>query len=172
MRQVGDSWLTPACRIEEAARRRFVVARQALPVGTLVAVFGGRVVDLDTLRAMPPARRRYAIQVEEGLYQVSMHVGLAEQINHSCDPNLGFRGPVSLFTRRPVAAGEQVTFDYAMCDGTPFDEFECHCGARTCRGRVTGEDWRRPELWRRYPSEMSPYLAGRIRQLIASTRVA
>ena len=52
-----------------------------------------------------------------------------------------------------------------MCDGTPYDEFECACGTSLCRGRVTGEDWRNPELWERYAGHFSPYLERRIKAL-------
>ena len=31
--------------------------------------------------------------------------------------------------------------DYATADGSDFDEFSCECGAKNCRGKVTGNDW-------------------------------
>ncbi|MDX6770811.1 MAG: SET domain-containing methyltransferase [Elusimicrobiota bacterium] len=65
--------------------------------------------------------------------------------NHSCDPNAGFLvagdGRVALSARRPIAAGEEVTWDYAMAeadfleDGVP-ESFECRCGAARCRGVI------------------------------------
>jgi hypothetical protein len=66
---------------------------------------------------------------------------------------------------RDIEPGEELTFDYAMCDGSRYDEFDCYCGGAHCRGRVTGEDWRRPELWQRYEGYFSPYLARRIEAL-------
>jgi hypothetical protein len=63
-----------------------------------------------------------------------------------------------------------VTIDYAMCDGTAYDEFDCACGASTCRGRVTGADWRDPVLWERYAGYFSPYLERRIAALRRATR--
>ena len=50
---------------------------------------------------------------------------------------------------RAIAQGEEICLDYAMCDGSSYDEFDCTCGLPDCRGRVTGEDWKRPELWER-----------------------
>ena len=61
-----------------------------------------------------------------------------------------------------LTAGEEVTIDYAMCDGSPYDEFDCACGSACCRGRVTGDDWRNPLLWKRYQGHFSPYLQRRI----------
>ena len=66
-----------------------------------------------------------------------------------------------------IAPGQEVCFDYAMCDGTPYDEFICSCGAQNCRGEVTGEDWKRPELRERYAGYYSPYLQHRVEMLDA-----
>jgi hypothetical protein len=40
---------------------------------------------------------------------------------------------------------------------------ECACGADLCRGTVTGDDWRRPELRQRYGDHWIPALLARIR---------
>jgi hypothetical protein len=70
-----------------------------------------------------------------------------------------------------IEPGEEINFDYAMCDGTPYDEFECECGCENCRGRITGSDWARPELWEKYDGYFMPYLARRIEALKAKIRV-
>ena len=66
-----------------------------------------------------------------------------------------------------IHPGDEVTIDYAMCDGSPYDEFECACGSSKCRGQVTGNDWRDPVLWKRYAGHFSPYLQRRIAALQA-----
>ena len=63
---------------------------------------------------------------------------------------------------RDIQPGEEITYDYAMSDGSPYDEFTCSCGSPYCRGHVSGEDWRRSELWQRYAGYFSPYLQRRI----------
>jgi hypothetical protein len=52
-----------------------------------------------------------------------------------------------------------------MSDGEPYDEFECRCAAAHCRKKITGNDWKIPELWRLYAGYFSPYLARRIKDL-------
>ena len=39
---------------------------------------------------------------------------------------------------RDIHAGEELNFDYAMCDGSNYDEFECYCGSENCRGQGQG----------------------------------
>ena len=63
--------------------------------------------------------------------------------------------------------GEELTFDYATCDCSDYDEFTCLCGEPTCRGVVTGSDWRKPELQARYVGWFSPYLVRKIAALPA-----
>ena len=69
---------------------------------------------------------------------------------------------------RPIGPGEEICFDYAMCDGSCFDEFECDCGAPNCRRTITGNDWQNPELWERYAGYFMPYLQRRIDRLKAA----
>lgn len=143
-----------------------VFALEPLQEGALLAVWGGRVVDRAGLDRLGPRERELTLQVEEGLYLAPAGPpDPADFVNHSCDPNAGLRGQVALVARRPIAAGEEVCYDYAMSEVTSYDEFDCQCGSELCRGRVTGRDWRDPELWERYEGYFSPYLARRIRRL-------
>jgi uncharacterized protein len=143
-------------------------ARESVAKGEVLTVWAGIIVDGEKLEEMPEAYRHRAVQVEEGLYQVSLRPDEPADLgNHSCDPNAGLQGQITLVAMRPIAPGEEVCFDYAMSDGTPYDEFKCECGAPNCRGQITGDDWRLPELWERYAGYFSPYLQRRINRLRA-----
>jgi uncharacterized protein len=143
-----------------------VFACQAINTGELLTVWGGRVVNLAELEQLPELTQQHAVQVEEGLYLAP--TGPAEPgdyFNHSCDPNAGLRGQIALVALRDILPGEEVCFDYAMTDSSPYDEFQCACGSPKCRGQVTGNDWRDPALQERYSGFFSPYLQRRIDQL-------
>jgi hypothetical protein len=114
--------------------------------------------------ALPEGRRRYAVQIDDDHYLVTPLLGLgaADLVNHSCDPTARLAGADTLVARRDLAAGEEVTYDYATSDANPHLGFDCCCGAADCRGRVTGDDWRDPQLQARYRGAFSPYLAHRI----------
>lgn len=64
--------------------------------------------------------------------------------------------------RRDIAAGEELTLDYAMFTVTPEWRMPCQCGAGSCRGIVTGIDWQLPELQQRYAGHFSPFINIRI----------
>jgi hypothetical protein len=84
--------------------------------------------------------------------------------NHSCDPNLWMLDGVTIGTRRRVAAGEELTVDYAVFTATSGWSMPCRCGSRLCRGVVTGGDWRRSDLQARYRGHFAPFIAELIRQ--------
>jgi hypothetical protein len=79
----------------------------------------------------------------------------ATLLNHSCDPTLAWSGD-SLVAFRDVAAGEELTVDYATTTTDPSMLVRCHCESYRCRQMVTGDDWRIPELQRRYAGHLAP----------------
>ena len=173
MDEPSTSYLLPSLEVRwiVTKKRYGVFARLPIPAGTVLTVWGGRVVAADEFLRLPPERRRAGIQVEEGLFLVARSSEPSEHFNHSCAPNAAMSGPITLLARCNIECGEEVCMDYATCDGLIYDEFDCDCGALACRGRVTGEDWRRPELWARYPGGFSPFLQRRIDRLTAETVV-
>jgi hypothetical protein len=141
---------------------------EPLKRGELVAVKGGHVFDRATLRQVERTLGPAEIQIDDDLFIGPL---LAEEregsmifSNHSCDPNLGVRGQIAFVALRDVAAGEELTHDWAMTDDDDY-QMQCRCGSPRCRGVVTGQDWRRHELQRRYAGHMSAYLQTRIQTL-------
>jgi uncharacterized protein len=140
-------------------------AREPVKKGELLTLYMGELIDGATLETLPPAEQVHILQIEEDLYINPVREELAHLVNHSCAPNAGFAGQISTVALRDIAAGEEICFDYAMCDGSPYDEFSCLCGAPNCRKRISGNDWKIPELWERYAGYFSPYLQRRIDNL-------
>jgi hypothetical protein len=136
-----------------------------LAKGELIAIFGGAVCTWEGLMALPERLRGLSLQVEDELFLVPEQLADGDYVNHSCSPNAGLSGQICLAAMRDIAAGEEIRFDYAMCDSLPYDEFDCECGEPNCRGRVTGSDWQIRELQKRYAGYFSPYLQNRINAL-------
>ena len=85
--------------------------------------------------------------------------------NHSCDSNLWMADEVTVVARRRIEAGEEVTVDYALHTADLPWSMACRCRSSSCRGVVTSDDWRRPDVQKRYAGHFSPFLNRRIASL-------
>jgi hypothetical protein len=136
------------------------------PISTdeVVAIKGGHIVDTDTLHTLSARLQNSEVQIADGFHLVALQDDEYEPvmlfINHSCEPNVGFAGNVVLVAMRDVAAGEELTTDYALFDDSD-SELACRCGAAACRGVITGRDWRRRDLQRKYGGYFSAFLRDR-----------
>jgi uncharacterized protein len=159
------SYLTP--KVEERAcpdkGGHGIFAREPIFAGELITVWSGIAVTGENLPKSAEEQVSHDLQVEEAVYLVPLSdCDPADMFNHSCEPNAGLSGQITLIAMRDIARGEEVCFDYAMSDSSDYDEFECCCGAPRCRKKITGNDWKLPELQQRYKGYFSPYLAKRI----------
>ena len=108
-----------------------------------------------------------ACQIDDELYladPAGTELVGTDLMNHSCDPNVWMDDEVTISARRNITVGEEVTADYAMWVAYPGYVIiaECSCGSPLCRHRVTGDDWKLPELQKRYKGHFPPYLERRI----------
>lgn len=108
---------------------------------------------------MPPAElvRKPSAIAGEGVFaaaDLAAGTPVSGALNHSCDPNSWFAGEV-LVTRRAVAAGEELTYDYATGAALERPLF-CHCETYRCRQVVEPDDWRIPQLQQRYAGHFAP----------------
>lgn len=143
-----------------------VIAKRTILKNEVVALWGGVIVDEAGLEQLSEEEKGHTIQVHDGFYLAPISMDEpADFINHSCDPNCGIQGQISLVAMRDIQKGEEITFDYSMSDSSAFDEFDCACGTDKCRKRVTKDDWMLPDLRRRYKGYFSSYLEQKIKQI-------
>lgn len=162
MRESRFYWTHPSLEVRDAGPcGRGVFATTHLERGTVLVVLGGEII------AATDELGDHGVQITESLVLAapsSADFGVADFLNHSCDPNSGFLGQIVLAALRPITLREQVTFDYAMClypvEGLARYELQCSCGSPLCRGRVTEDDWQIPILQERYRGHFQPFLQG------------
>jgi hypothetical protein len=140
-------------------------------MGEVVTIWGGQVFTADEVQA-GKARKGSLSAIAERLYlgvraDAPDELGPDHFLNHSCDPNTWMTDEVTLVARRDIAQDEELTADYAMweADENHVMRWACACGSPLCRGRVTGQDWRLPELQQRYRGHFSPLINQRIARL-------
>jgi hypothetical protein len=139
----------------------------------IIAVKGGHIVDRKTLRGtITPRLGPVEIQIDDDLFIAPVTDDERElsmlYSNHSCDANLGLRGEITFVAMREIRAGEELTHDWAITDDDDYS-MECKCGSPNCRKILTGKDWQRPELQKRYAGYFSAYLARKIAGLGSAT---
>ena len=126
----------------------------------VVARLGGRLVSGAELRDLFESSSTYVDTITV-LPDVHLVLPGRQPIgygNHSCDPTLWHDDAFTLTARRDIVAGDEVTVDYATQTAEPDFAMPCRCGQALCRGTVTGDDWRLPELRQRYGDHWVPAL--------------
>jgi SET domain-containing protein len=158
------SYRSPKTEVRESKiHGRGLFATADIAKDEIVAVKGGHIVDRETLgREITPILGPVEIQIGDDLFIAPVTEEERElsmlYSNHSCEPNIGLRGEITFVAMRDISAGEELTHDWAMTDDDDYS-VECNCGATACRKRLTGKDWRRPELQKKYAGYFSAYLA-------------
>ena len=161
------SYLSPKTEIRRSSiHGSGLFARAEIAKHEIVAIKGGHIVDRQTLKEkITPQLGPVEIQIGDGLFIVPVTLEERElsmlYSNHCCDANIGVRGEITFVAMREVHAGEELTHDWCMTDDDEYS-VECNCGSPSCRKTLTGKDWQRPELQRKYAGYFSAYLANKI----------
>jgi SET domain-containing protein len=162
------TWRSPKIRVtDNTLAGRGVVAVDDIARDEIVAIKAGNIVTRDEIDAVTAAAGDLALQIDDDFYLAPRNADEVEDmsvfINHSCDPNVGFRGQVVYVAMRDIAAGEELCHDYAMERSDDY-RLDCHCGSPLCRGKVSGEDWKLPELQQRYGDYFSIYIRNKFQR--------
>src|SRR5436305_379299 len=134
----------------------------------IVAIKGGHIVTREQLREITPRLGPVEIQIDGDLFITPVtddeREGSMLYSNHSCDANLGIRGEITFVAMRDIRFGEELTHDWCSTDNDTYSQ-PCNCGAVNCRGVVTGKDWQRSDLQKKYAGYFSAYLQNKIDQM-------
>lgn len=166
------TWIDPRQTVRASPiHGKGVFAREVIKPGEVVEIIGGAVMTDAEFEAFQPTAANYnAIQIDEGRHLVEhpdrtlLRDG---SINHACDSNLWLADEVTLVARRDIAAGEELTVDYALFTTQSAWSMDgaCRCGSSVCRRTITGDDWQRSDVQARYRDHFSPFINRRIARL-------
>lgn len=163
------SYLSPKTQVQPSAiHGRGLFARAPIACGEIVCVKGGHIFNRETLRELQATLGPAEIQIAEDLFigptSADEREGSMIFSNHSCDPNIGVQGQIVFVALRDIAAGEELTHDWATTDDDDY-VLACNCGACNCRKMLTGKDWQRADLQEKYRGYFSWYLQKKIARL-------
>lgn len=167
------SWINPNLEPRNTLEYGMgVYAKQQIPKGTILAVFGGHVLTRSEEESSDTEVYDNAIQIDNDFVIGAINkeeLEDASYFNHSCDANAGINGQISLVSMREIATDEQVTFDYAMVldkpDGVKSYKIKCLCGSINCRGFISDQDWKDINIQNKYSGFFSYYLQKKIDEL-------
>jgi SET domain-containing protein len=162
------TWRSPKIEVSDATLAgRGVIAQADIAKDEIVAIKAGNIITRAEIEQATDNAGDMALQIDDDFYLAPRSADEVEEmsvfINHSCDPNVGFRGQVVYVALRDISAGEELCHDYAMERSDDY-MLDCHCGSPLCRGKVSGEDWKRPELQQRYGDYFSIYIRNKIQR--------
>ncbi len=155
----ASSWLHPAAVVGPSPiDGQGLFAARAITKGEVVLVLGGgTLTDAEVQATIDRGERYDGIALGSDLnLRIEPRDWPGIHGNHSCDPNLWMLGAVPLVARRDVERGGELTVDYALFTRSPAWHMECRCGAPSCRGVISGVDWRRQDLQDRYRGHFAP----------------
>jgi uncharacterized protein len=161
-----SSYLSPKTRVKNSPiQGKGLFAIEAIRKGEVVAVKGGHIFDRKTLNRIKKSLGPAEIQIAEDMFIGPLtkgeRPGSMIYSNHSCDPNIGVQGQIIFVAMRDIQPGEELTHDWAMTDDDDY-VMDCNCGSQKCRRVITGKDWKRRDLQKKYGVYMSWYLREKI----------
>jgi hypothetical protein len=119
-----------------------------LEQGALICEYTGEALNARQFacRRRTLSSKSYFLRADDFVIDASRHGNTARFINHSCDPcaevqvwsvpkadGRSLRTAVGIFARRPIQAGEEITYDYRFETFEDAAEIRCLCEAPGCR---------------------------------------
>ncbi|MBE7411140.1 MAG: SET domain-containing protein [Leptospiraceae bacterium] len=134
-----------------------------IPKGEIVSISGGIVVSKTFYEdvAKKNGYDDYAYFIEDDFLIMPLNPKNPSpdwRMNHCCDANCGIVGQTTFVAMRDIEEGEELTFDYCMSESDPDYEFYLNCTKSICRKKFSGNDWKNPELQKKYKGYFSLYI--------------
>ncbi|HSE43222.1 MAG TPA: SET domain-containing protein-lysine N-methyltransferase [Acidobacteriota bacterium] len=146
---------------------RGLFALKPIEKDEIVAIKGGHILSRVDLKKKRKIVGDSYIQIDDDFFLAPLtkeeHDKVMMFLNHSCEPNVGVKGQITYVAMRDIKPGEELTLDYAMIDDDDFS-MECKCGKADCRNVVTGKDWQKKNLQKKYGNYFTTFILNKIRR--------
>lgn len=169
--ETNDSYIRKGLYLKETQDKgEGVFSKKHLRPGDLAGIVsGGRIWRSGQVRKLVPEWGDYFHQVHETFHwgpKDQKDIDLLDKFNHSCDPSMVLVGNMTFKVIVKIKPDvDELTWDYALTESGRDYDFKCHCGSAKCRGRMSGNDWKRPDLQERYAGFFAPYLQEKINRM-------
>lgn len=168
------SWVNSKLTVKETPHTGLgVFTARDIQKNEILVVLGGYIYDINDENKLHGFNEDKPIEISEHFsfcphHKNDMDRMFQHYLNHSCEPNVGFRGQLFMVAMRDIVAGEELCYDYAMImhsneKSAHTFSMKCLCGTTSCRGEVKEDDWKRPELQNKYDGYFQYYLQEKIK---------
>ena len=175
------SWMNPDLEVRNIKGfGKGIFAKKDFKKDTILTIFGGYVMTRLEEEKLKAPFNDYAHQIAPSFVIGIRKRGELQPVdfyNHSCNPNAGFKGQIFLVAMRNIKKEEQVTFDYGMVlMKTPglkiqYKLKKCMCGSKNCRQTITVNDWKIPDLQKRYNGYFQWYIQSKVDKINRSSKL-
>jgi len=159
-------WVTPKAKPQASSIHGWgVIAVEKIFKGEIIAVLGGVIVPISGIKKYRERLGHIGIQIDDNFFICpTSRKELKETgiFNHSCEPNMGYKDPITFVAIKDIIPGEELTFDYAFSESF-FEPFKCNCRNKNCRKVIKQDDWKISEIQKKYGQYFSPYLKNKIK---------
>jgi uncharacterized protein len=170
------SWMNPKLEVRDTQKYgKGIFAMDNIKADEMLIVMGGYIIDIETENNLNSFQVDKPIEISEEfsfcpMQPSDMNLMPQHYVNHSCNPNVGFRGSNFMVAIKDIKKGEEIVYDYAMVissnpKSTNYFEMECHCGAKDCRKIINEEGWKDPVLQQKYAGYFQYYIEKKIKNL-------
>jgi SET domain-containing protein len=147
------TWSSPKIELRPGAEGLGVFVVEAISAGEVLMAIAEVFVE---------QRAQHTIQIDEHRHQAGTGE-IDDYLNHSCDPNCALIfDRLELVALRPLAAGEELSFNYLSSEWDMAAPFRCGCGAADCMRSIAGFRWLKPAEQDALAPLASPYLRRRL----------
>jgi len=161
-------WLTPKAEsFDSPSHGLGIRAKKDIAKGEDVLVYGGVIIHKSQIEEYWKVMGHVGTQIDDSFFIVPTsreELKSRGVINHSCEPNVGFKNQIQLHAIRDIKAGEEIYVDYAFCESLYPNGFSCSCGTNQCRKEITKDDWKLESIRKKYFAYFSPYLKAKIKK--------
>jgi len=164
------SYRSPKTEVRESLiRGKGLFAKKNIKKGEIVFIKSGHIVKgYKEMKRLEEKFGEYDLQITDDFYlcpKAKEEVkDIAIFINHSCEPNVGPDGQITFVALRNIKAGEELCYDYAMTTNRGY-KLQCNCGSKNCRRIITGRDWKRKDLQKKYGNHFAYHILKKIKKI-------
>lgn len=168
------SWINPILEVKETGKYgKGVFTKDDLKKGNVLIVMGGYICNTEQENNLGRFATEYNMDIseewsfcptkEEDINLMPQHF-----VNHSCEPNTGFKDTTFMIAIKDIKKGEEIVYDYAFVMWSANDskyhlEMKCLCGTPSCREKITENDWKIKSIQNKYGEYFQPFLRRRFK---------